>query len=360
MKRVLLLSLLIVLTGCVSRGYLARVPDGVTASNVRPVFFATNRGFDALPFGSDRSKVMLFGRAQISIPPNHQPGEIEWPRGEPDPAKHFLLDGSEAYQGPSSFVKKLNAELAKKPRGERDISLFVHGFNSRFAEGLYRMAQINHDLDVPGLAVQYSWPSAGHPLGYIYDRDSALFARDDLEQLLTLLMDSNAENVIVVAHSLGSFVTMEALRQIKLRGRSLSGIGGVVLMSPDIDVEVFETQVSEIGALPKPFVVFSSQNDRALALSARITGQKERLGRLADVSELSKYDITFIDVSAFNDGDSLNHFAVARSPALLRLLGSIVDFDTAFSTDRSNRAGILPGTVLTVQNATRIIVQPNQ
>ncbi len=358
MNRALLLFALVFLTACTFRGNLARIPDGATTSILRPVYFATNRGFDHLPFGGDRRTGLIFGEAVVSIPAAHEAGKIEWPRGTPDPEKHFLLAGTDVYDTDRSFLRKINAELAKRPRGEREVSLFIHGFNSRFADGLYRMAQIGHDLDLPGIAVQYSWPSAGHPLGYVYDRDSALFARDDLERLITLLSRSNAENVIVVAHSLGSLVTMEALRQMRLRGKSLSGIDGVVLMSPDIDQQLFKTQVEKIGTLPQPFVVFTSENDRALGLAERITGQRGRVGRLSDVSELSEYDITFIDVTAFRDGDPLNHFAIANSPALLQILGRVQDFDTAFSRDRSTRAGLLPGTVITVQNATRIILQP--
>lgn len=357
MKHVAILFMLVALTACAFRGDLVRAPETTVETDLRKVYFATNRGFSGFPFGSNRREEMSFGEAVVSIPPAHKPGEIEWPRGKPDPAKHFLLQSTAAYDDISSFVRAINAELATKPSGEREITLFVHGFNTRFGDGIYRMAQIGHDLDVPGVAVQFAWPSAGHPLGYIYDRDSALFARDDLEQLITALSHTNAEAILVVAHSLGSFLTMEALRQIRLRGRSFARLAGVVLMSPDIDLKVFRTQLDSVKPLPRPFVVFTSQKDRALGLSERITGQNERVGRLADVSKLSDYDITFIDVSAFEDG-GLNHFTIARSPALLKLLGQVTDFETAFSNDQSSRAGLLPGTVLSVQNATRIIVSP--
>ncbi len=288
------------------------------------------------------------------------PGQIEWPKRKPDPQKHFLLSATEAYTDPVQFRAKINASLSSLPRGQREVVVFVHGFNTRFDDSIYRIAQISNDLDVPGATVSYSWPSAGSPLGYAYDRDSALFSRDDLELLLKELTKTRADNIILVAHSLGSMITMEALRQLNLRKdrSTFNRIGGVVLMSPDIDVDVFRTQVKSIGKLPSPFIVFSSQNDRALQLVERLTGQADRLGRIGNIEDISDFDIVYVDVTAFDGSDRLNHFNAAKSPALLKVLSQVRDFEEAFSSDDSNRAGLLPGTILSVQNASEVILSP--
>ena len=96
--------------------------------------------------------------------------------------------------------------------------IFVHGYNSNFAEGVYRIAQFAHDLQLPGTVVLYSWPSAAEPLGYAYDRDSALFARDGLESLIHEVAHAGAKRILLVAHSMGSGLTMEALRSAAIRG----------------------------------------------------------------------------------------------------------------------------------------------
>ena len=74
---------------------------------------------------------------------------------------------------------------ARRRRAKRRALIFVHGFNNTFAEGLYRIAQLSHDLDLPRVTVHYSWPSAGQALGYVHDRDSALYARDGFEACST-------------------------------------------------------------------------------------------------------------------------------------------------------------------------------
>ena len=70
------------------------------------------------------------------------------------------------------------------------------------------IAQMAHDLQLPGAVVHYSWPSAAEPLGYAHDRDSALFARDGLEQLMQEITAAGARRIIIVSHSMGSALTM--------------------------------------------------------------------------------------------------------------------------------------------------------
>lgn len=354
----LLVVTMLLLAACSYRGGLARVPAELPAATERTVFFATTRQTDRLPFGSRRSRSTIYGLADVSIPPTHKPGQIEWPYGDPDPQKHFLLASTEVFNGSRGMREALNRELATKKPENRDVIIFVHGFNTRFGDGIYRIAQMGHDLNLPGVVVTYAWPSAGNPLNYAYDRDSALFARDGLHRLLEDVSRSNANNVILVAHSLGSMVTMETLRGLSLSGntRTLNRIGGVVLMSPDLDLDVFKSQADAIGDLPDPFYIFSSKKDRALRLIERLTGQNNRLGRLEDVAQIAEYDITYIDVTAYSEGGT-NHFAAAKSPALLKLLGQIPGLESALSGD-GGRTGLLPGTLLTVQNATELILSP--
>ena len=357
-SKLLLLIAAMFLTACSYRGNLARVPVGLEPAIERSIFFATTRQTDRLPFGTLRSRDSVYGIVNVSIPPSHKAGQIEWPNAKPDPQKHFLLANTEAYENGAALRANLNKALAAKEPKNRDVIIFVHGFNNRFSDGLYRIAQMTHDLGLPGIAMTYSWPSAGNPLNYAYDRDSALFARDGLRRLINELAKSNARKIILVSHSLGSLVTMETLRELRVSGNShaLNRIGGVVLMSPDIDLDVFKSQADAIGKLPDPFIVFSSKKDRALRLIERVTGQKNRLGLLADVGEIAEYDITYIDVTAYSEGGT-NHFPTAKSPALLKILGQIPDLERALSRD-GGRPGLLPGTVLTVQNATALILSP--
>lgn len=360
--RMMGIAVCLALTGCAAHHEYRVMPEAGAVGAVHSVYVATTRGINAetgRPDGT-RDAEERFSRLDISIPPERALGEITWPprRGPVDPAKHFLTVQHAAFPDARSFRGDFARALHQQPPGAREAVVFIHGFNTTFSEGAYRIAQLSHDMRLPGVVAHYSWPSFGSPLGYVYDGDSALFARDGLEQLLHELHHAGAERTVIVAHSMGSLLAMETLRQIAIAGdrHILDRIGGVMLISPDIDVEVFRMQAERIGTLPDPFIIFTSKRDEVLRLSARLTGQKDRLGTMTDIQEVGELKLTLLDVSAFTDGRA--HFTVGTSPALLRLSSSLPEVYRAFALDPAGRTDLLTGTVLTVRNATEIVLHP--
>ena len=60
----------------------------------------------------------------------------------------------------------------------------------------------------------FSWPSKAKLFDYGYDRESAMWSRDALDQVMSGLMASPITGRIhIVAHSIGTMLTMEALQQ---------------------------------------------------------------------------------------------------------------------------------------------------
>lgn len=357
-RAVLILALL---AACTPRGAIVVDPAAAEVGTVRPVFVGTSRGKDeetGTDYARFRNPDTRFSRFDISIPPAHQPGRITYtkPNSAPDPQTDFLTTRQLLYDDAGAFRADLSRELRKSPPGSREAVIFVHGFNTTFAEGLYRIAQLAHDLKSPGVAVHYAWPSRGAPLAYAYDRDSALFARDGLEQLLEEVAAAGADRVVLVGHSMGAAVTMETLRQMAIAGNPARNIGGVVLIAPDLDLDLFRAQARRIGELPQPFVIFTSKRDRALALSARVSGETARLGNVTDLSLLSDLDVTLIDVTSYSTG--AGHFTPGTSPALIGILSQIGDVDDALASGQIGQTGLLPGVVLTVQDATQIVMSP--
>ena len=254
----------------------------------------------------------------------------------------------------------MTSDLKSKPKGEKEVTLFIHGYNNSFFDGVFRTAQLAHDFDLPGVSLHFSWASATNPLGYTYDRDSVLIARDALETLLYDIRASGPSRIVVVGHSLGTMLLMETLRQIEIRepGWSKKALGGVVLISPDLDIDLFKLQADHIASLPEPFAIFVSNRDRALMLSARVNGVSARLGNLTDATLLADYPVTIVDVSEFATDKGSRHFTVGTSPILISLLGQSGDLSKTFQRDNAGRSGLLPGTVLTVRNATTLILSP--
>ncbi len=349
---------LILLMSCAPRGEFTAAPTDLGTSVPEAIFVGTSRQSGEGGFTRDRADVASFVRYDISIPPEREPGEVNWPprTRKPDPDKDFLTLSETRFDKPEAFRGALRK--AMDLRAQTDAVVYVHGFNNTMAEGVYRVAQMHHDLQVPGVAIHYAWASRGSALGYVYDRDSAMFGRTGFEDLLNQVASSGARDIVIVAHSMGASLTMEALRQMALRDNRevMSRIKGVVLISPDLDVDVFRSLALEIGVLPQPFVIFGSSKDRVLSLSATISGAEERLGNLDDLSKIADLKVTYYDTAAFDVG--AGHFNAGTSPAVLSLFSGILGIDAAFRSDARARVGLFQGLVLTVRNATEIVLAP--
>jgi esterase/lipase superfamily enzyme len=258
-------------------------------------------------------------------------------------------------------VRAINTAAAAQPAGQREAFVFVHGFNTNFAEGLYRHAQMRHDFNAPGISVHYAWPSAASGSAYATDRETTLQARDDLEQLIELLASSNVSRIIVAAHSMGAFLAMEALRQKAIRDRpgAFDKIRTVVLMAPDIDVGVFRRQASALAEQDVSIYVFTSARDRALRFSAALRGSGDRLGALADTSQLPGLPVTIIDLTdVAGNEDPLNHFKVATSPVMIALIGGMRANGTEVLSGELRNQGVLGTGIKVVQNTASVVLAP--
>lgn len=121
---------------------------------------------------------------------------------------------------------------------------------------------------------------------------------------------------------MGGHLVTETLRQMSIgkNQTALEHLEGVVLISPDIDVDLFQTQLERIDPMPEPFVIVVSQHDRILRLSARMSGQTQRLGSLDDIRKLAQYPITVLDLTQIDESGGQNHLIPATSPVAIALL----------------------------------------
>lgn len=282
-------------------------------------------------FQQDRNARTRFARHVVSIPPNHAQGQIEWPDGPVDPETDFAVTSVQDLKDKQGFISSIKAE-----RGD-EITVFVHGYNNTPSEALYRFAQIGPDFEITTPRILFSWPSAGTATGYVYDRDSVLFSRDPLADVLTQLSRETNKEIILMAHSLGAHLTMEVLRQLAITGRRdvLNDLAVVALLAPDIDPDIFRAQASAIGKLPEPFVIMTNRDDRALKLSAFLNIGRQKVGDLSRAVDVTRFGITLFDFIALADGSNLNHLVPMTSPVAVAVLRELVQSDRSGQVDLS-------------------------
>ena len=324
-RRFFVLAGVAAVSGCAERERFSVALDPDIETGTQSLLVATSRAADPAPiaYGPGRGEALDFARLTISIPPTHRTRQIEWPEGAGvDPAQHFALVGAEPIAG----VEALVAAARQTAAGQDDEAvLFVHGYNTNFAEGVYRHAQIAWDYGLRGPQFHFAWPSAADPLGYVYDRNSTLIARDALADLISRLVQERGLRLSVVGHSMGAFLVMEALRQIALRGDvRLDGLAGVTLISPDIDIDLFRAQAAVFDPLPQPFVIAVSRDDRLLRLSSLLARGETKLGSVDDLAQLEGLGIIVIDLSALGETGN-NHFLVGTSPSAIALIRGLRD-----------------------------------
>jgi esterase/lipase superfamily enzyme len=258
-------------------------------------------------FGVGKTLEPNYARFDISIPPNHKPANIEWPKGKTvDPRTDFAVL-SQAVLGRADLIQAVRAPKAAPP------VIFVHGYNYNFQESLYRLAQLKTDSRIDGIPIVFSWPSHAALPAYVADKESATYSRDALVKLMADLATARNGEVDVFAHSMGGWLTIEALRQLKLEGRDdvLDHLR-VIMAAPDIDEDVFTAQLEVIGRMKIPILILVAADDRALRVSSILGAGTQRVGALdarnPDVAAAAKKaGVSIVDISSLESADATNH-----------------------------------------------------
>lgn len=255
-------------------------------------------------FNGERAENVSYANIVVSIPPDssREVGKIQWPASLPgNPARDFVTVSAD-YIDKQEFSNAVS--VAAKPAGRRNVLIFVHGFNTRFDDAVYRFAQVVHDSKAVGIPVVFTWPSRGELKlrAYTYDRESANYSRGALEQLIEMLAaNPSVKDINIVAHSMGNWVTLEALRDMAIRtGKIGAKVRMVALVAPDVDVDVFRTEMQRMGKSRPRFLLFASQDDRALSFSKTVWGGVQRIGAIDPDQEPYKSELAQANVEAFD------------------------------------------------------------
>ena len=302
------------LGACVADGLVtgtAAGPERQSALDVSPVLLvATTRKPVGNPpkspyFSSERGRGLSFAEVRVSPPDRSLIGKVssvvtgDWGIG----AVPKVETGAGA------------ADAFAQAAFGRDVLIYVHGYRESFESAAVSAARLSDGIRFRGASALFTWPSAAATFDYGYDRESALWSRDAFEDLLKALTSSpSGGRVNIVAHSMGTLLTLETLRMLRAEAgeAAMARIGAVVLAAPDIDIDLFTTSVSRLGPDVSKLTVISSTNDRALELSSTIAGGVVRAGA-ADRERLEALGVRVADASDYGGG-LINHDLFLSNP----------------------------------------------
>lgn len=302
---------------------------GVERERTRTVYFATNRAVidpsarGVERFGKALGSSMQYGSALVRIPPTHFYGdEIQAPSWTwfDDPEKHFRVE-TLTDLGEAGFLAVmescLGSEAGEDHQTKNDVLLYVHGFNTSMKFALLRLAQVAYDIGFEGAACAFVWPSDASKFGYRSDLTDATASVDALAGLLDRLGKSGSNGrVHIVAHSMGNFVTMQAIDRVDDRRRQLPEadrprLGHVVLAAPDVWTEEFNQWAPSAVSVAQSVTHYHCKDDVPLKASVVFHEVKPRAG-LASVLLLGLDNVncdeantTFLGHSAYADESPL-------------------------------------------------------
>ena len=309
------------LGGCAGLGATGKRYDAASLSTEPTLLVATTRkpvnGGRTKPwFGSERATRMTVGRAKL-VPPDENRFSLA-AAGLGD----WRLDGVEPVSGEVSDLLTQG--------GGGDVLIYVHGFKQTFETAALDAAHLADGIKFRGQTMVFSWPSKAGLFDYAYDRESAMWSRDEFERVLqSAVTTPGVGRVHIVAHSMGTMLTLEGLRQLYARnGDTVTDkIGAVVFASPDIDMDVFSSAVVRIGPLGRKITVVAATNDRALALSGRLAGGMTRVGA-AEKAAIERLGVRVIDASDAGWG-IINHDLFLSNAEVRRVIRRSIDTSAA-------------------------------
>lgn len=318
------------LSGCATTKSLSSPPKFTPRLAYVDILYGTDRTPGAQPgeFGDGRNGKLTLGLARVTIPPNHTPGVVERPakvfvfKLNEDAEKHLTLAGPPKVLTRAEFVK----QAAKAPKG---ALLFVHGYNTDFDGGLYRTAQLAHDLNFKGYAFHYSWPSKGSAFAYDFDNDSEHQAKQYFtEYLRVLINEAKVQELTIIVHSKGNDMVLSALSEINASSRPLkpSSLNQLVLASPDVDSSYAKQLLANLAGKFSRITLYANDRDIPLNLSKAKAGGVPRAGQLmSDGRPIVIPGVDSIDATAADmDWGGLNHNAYVFDDRLRADLQGVV------------------------------------
>lgn len=248
---------------------------------------------------------LSYGYSEVSIPESHTRGRIERPQWwklqfRENRDKHVVITSCGRLDL-AAWQTSVQNQFEKSH--SRSVLVFIHGYNVGFDAALRRTAQIGLDIGFNGVLACFSWCSQSTTKDYVTDYDNAELSAPDFAKFLRMLREEvGADEVHVIAHSMGNRVLVSALKE--MTQRDSKHLHEIVMAAPDVDQDVFQSVFPKLSKKARRFTIYGSERDRALLVSRKVRANYPRLGdggnRLYVASGVETVDASTVPISFFD------------------------------------------------------------
>lgn len=232
-------------------------------------------------------------------------------------------------------VNTVSVESVMPPGNTGRVVIYIHGYGESFERNCRRGALLKDRLQLGDRLLLFSWPASNY-LTYAQDIDDLAASLTQLNELLTeLLQHVAAENIVLMAHSLGSRGVVDALRS---RRQGDGKFSEAVFVAPDIRRDVFMDNVSMLQDKVSDITVYMSDNDRVLWISATVNASG-RLG-LAKEFDIDIDRVSVVDVTPTGTNDISGHMYHMFNPAVVEDLRVLFGVPTEGGNRAYNRVAM--------------------
>ena len=291
-----------------------------------------------------------FGFAEVRVQKNRLRGQCE-----PDCVQ---VEKNLQTVDETRFLNSINSLLADAK--EKNLLVFVHGFNVSHEMTLCRTAQLAEDLPFGGVVIAFDWASCAemHDLAIHqrYARDEVIAERYfwSLARLLAQLKQTlpQSTRLHVMAHSMGNRVTLRALNAlagyltptgerpgvfpsddttsrfplwrswVELREPPIEEI---VFAAPDVGAGEFQRLAANVSHLCEGMTLYTSDVDVALESSYHMNQEGYRAGDSR--ASIAVDGLRVVRTSRVSRLDPLGHSYYGSDPSVLDNLASLFQID---------------------------------
>ncbi len=321
--------------------------SSLTSEERRTVYYATNRAIDP------RSGNRIARYASHAL--RRDPADVEYGKCMVEFPFWFISDSKGLPAGrllnwwaSSDLAKDFKAKIVEPLKASRiselfredDVLLYIHGYNNNFRDAVLRTAQLRYELEFPGKAMCFSWPSEGRMLRlrelqnpaagvkthYRGDQRRADESEGALAGVLNHLLSDGApgRKVHIIAHSMGNRVLLSAVNSGGFKGNKKRSLGEVVMVAADVGNVEFTNTIGALGDTADRITFYYSGEDLILKNASRGFNPQAGL-RAGTVARMQPgMDTINADHANCRFFYNLGHTYFSSSQALLLDIGGVV------------------------------------